>query len=204
MNAADGDPTAQAQAGPGPAAPASDPAVTLASDGSDSRPCLPRRTGLFAVIASAVLGLDILSKSLVAAYLGNHAPIRLLGGAVYLVEARNSGAAFSVGTGATIVLTVIAVVVIVVILRVASRMRSLGWAMALGLILGGALGNVIDRIFRSPGGGRGHVVDWISVFSSDGHVWPIFNAADSAVVCGAITAAVLAVVGIDIDGTRKR
>jgi signal peptidase II len=204
MNPAEGDPTAPAQAGSGSTAPAAGPAVTVASDGSDSPARRPRRIWLFAVIAIAVLGLDILSKSLVAANLGHRAPIRLLGGAVYLVEARNSGAAFSVGTGATIALTVIAIAVIVVILRVASRMRSVGWAVALGLILGGALGNVVDRIFRSPGGGRGHVVDWISVFSSDGHVWPIFNAADSAVVCGAITAAIVALVGIDIDGTRRR
>jgi signal peptidase II len=204
MSAAEGDPTAPAQAGSSPGAPASGPAVTVASARSDARARRPRRIGLFAVVAILVLGLDILSKSVVAAHLGHHAPIRLLGGAVYLVEARNSGAAFSVGTGATVVLTVIAVAVIVVILRVASRLRSLGWAVALGLILGGALGNVVDRIFRSPGGGRGHVVDWISVFSSDGHIWPIFNAADSAVVCGAITAAIVALVGIDIDGTHRR
>jgi signal peptidase II len=83
-------------------------------------------------------------------------------------------------------------------------MRSAGWAVALGLILGGALGNLTDRIFRAPGIGRGHVVDWISVFSSDGHVWPIFNLADSAVVCGAVLTAVLAIRGIDIDGRGAR
>ena len=90
--------------------------------------------------------------------------MRLLGGAIYLVQTRNSGAAFSVGTGATVVLTVVALAVVVVILRAARRMRSVGWAVALGLVLGGALGNLIDRLFRSPGVGRGHVVDWISLF----------------------------------------
>ncbi|RWR19396.1 signal peptidase II, partial [Agrococcus lahaulensis] len=34
--------------------------------------------------------------------------------------------------------------------------------MGLGLILGGALGNVIDRLARAPGPGRGHVVDFIA------------------------------------------
>jgi signal peptidase II len=138
------------------------------------------------------------------AQLSDRAPVRLLDGAVYLLETRNSGAAFSVGTGATLVLTIVALVVVAVIARAARRMRSVGWAIALGLILGGALGNLTDRLVRAPGIGRGHVVDWISLFSSDGHIWPIFNIADSAITCGAVTAGVVAVLGIELDGTRRR
>jgi len=66
------------------------------------------------------------------------------------------------------------------------------------------LGNIADRIFRAPGAGRGHVVDWISLFAKDGHVWPVFNLADSAIVCGAVLSAVLALRGIDIDGRGTR
>jgi signal peptidase II len=164
----------------------------------------PRRIALFAAVAGLALAADLISKSLVVANLRNGHTVRLLGGALYLLQTRNSGAAWSVGTGATIVLTVVAVIVVIVILRVSRRMRSIGWAVALGLILGGALGNLIDRIFRTPGSGRGHVVDWISVFSSDGHIWPVFNLADSAIVCGAVTAAIVAMLGIDIDGSRKQ
>jgi signal peptidase II len=159
---------------------------------------------VFGAVAAVVLALDVVSKVLVVAKLENHAPVRLLGGGIYLVETRNSGAAFSVGTGFTIVLTVVAVVVIGVILRTARRMRSVGWSVALGLILGGALGNLADRLFRAPGVGRGHVVDWISLFSNDGHVWPIFNLADSSIVCGAVLAGLLALNGVDIDGSRRR
>jgi signal peptidase II len=83
-------------------------------------------------------------------------------------------------------------------------MRSTAWAVALGLILGGALGNLVDRLFRAPGFGRGHVVDWISVFSDDGHIWPVFNLADSAICCGAVLAAIIAVIGIEFDGSRRR
>jgi signal peptidase II len=171
---------------------------------SELPPRPPKRVGLFAVIAVVALGLDLVSKTLVVAQLGGRPPRRLLGGALYLLETRNAGAAFSVGTGATILLTVVALVVIAVIVRAARRMRSAAWAVALGLILGGALGNLSDRLFRAPGPGRGHVVDWISLFSSDGHVWPVFNLADSAIVCGAITAAIVALLGIDFDGSRKR
>ena len=161
-----------------------------------------RTIGLFLTIAAIALGLDAVSKAIVASQLGDRAPVRLLGGAIYLVETRNSGAAFSVGTGETVVLTLVALAVVGYILRTASRMRSIGWAVALGLILGGALGNLGDRIFRAPGVFRGHVVDWISLFSSDGHVWPIFNLADSAIVCGAVLSALLALRGIDVDGGR--
>lgn len=166
-----------------------------------------RRIGLFAAVAAFALTLDIVSKALVVAKLGrDHAPVRLLGGAIYLDVARNSGAAFSLGagTGFTVVLTVIAAVVAAVIIRTARRMRSTGWAVALGLVLGGALGNLVDRIFREPGVGRGHVVDWISVFGPDGVHWPIFNLADSAICCGAVLAAILAVFGVELGGRRAR
>jgi signal peptidase II len=163
-----------------------------------------RRVELFALTALVALVVDVVSKAvLVAKVPEDHAPIRTLGGAVYVEQTRNSGAAFSLGTGFTIILTVVAVGVVVFIVRTAGRLRSLGWAVALGLILGGALGNLTDRLFRSPGVGRGHVVDWISLFGPDAKYWPIFNLADSAIVCGAVLAAVLALLGIDIDGRRQ-
>ncbi len=130
-----------------------------------------RRIRLLGAVAAAVVALDVVSKLLVVANLGaGHAPVRVLFGALYLVQTRNSGAAFSLGTGATVILTLIALVVVAVIVRTARRLRSTGWAVALGLILGGALGNLADRIFRAPGVGRGHVVDWISLFGADGRV----------------------------------
>jgi len=47
--------------------------------------------------------------------------------------------------------------------------------------LGGIFGNLTDRIFRSPGGLQGEVVDWIQIPN-----WPIFNIADMSVVSAAI------------------
>jgi signal peptidase II len=165
----------------------------------------PRRIGLFAVATLTVLILDVVSKVLVVAKLPmTHAPVRVLGGVLYLDQTRNSGAAFSLGTGFTAILTVVALAVVVVILRTASRMHSIGWALALGLILGGAIGNLSDRVFRDPGVLRGHVVDWISAFGPYGEHWPIFNIADSGIVCGAVLAAVLALLGIEFDGRNPR
>jgi signal peptidase II len=178
------------------------------TEGPADAPQLPARRPrvlLFAVVAAAVLALDVISKLLVVANLPQtHPPKRLLGGVLYLQQTRNSGAAFSLGTGFTVILTAVALAVVVFIVRTAGRMRSTGWAIALGLILGGALGNLSDRLFRSPGFLRGHVVDWLSAFGPDGKHWPIFNLADSAIVCGAITAAALALFGVDLDGRSGR
>ena len=97
------------------------------------------------------------------AQLEGREPVEILGGLVYLQLLRNPGAAFSLATGYTWVLTIVAIAVVVVIVRVARRLRSTGWAIALGLVLGGALGNLTDRLFRSPGPLQGHVVDMVSL-----------------------------------------
>ncbi|HXZ73649.1 MAG TPA: signal peptidase II, partial [Streptosporangiaceae bacterium] len=70
-------------------------------------------------------------------------------------------------------------------------------AVTLGLLLGGATGNLTDRLLRSPGLFRGDVVDWIQLPH-----WPVFNVADSAIVCGGALAVLLAARGIRLDGTR--
>jgi signal peptidase II len=164
-----------------------------------------RRAVLVLVLAAAVLVLgDVLSKYLVVAHLSHHPPVRLLGGAVYLTLTRNSGAAFSLGTGVTFVFPVVSLLVMGWIGWMARQLRSVPWAVALGLILGGALGNVADRIFRAPGFMVGHVVDFISVFSPDGHYFAIFNVADSALSCGVVLAILLELTGRRRDGTRVR
>jgi signal peptidase II len=164
----------------------------------------PVRVGVFGAAAALVLLADLASKVAVVAALEGKAPVRLLGGALYLDVARNSGAAFSLGTGMTVILTAVAIAVVVVIVRVAGRLRSVGWAIALGMVLGGAVGNLLDRILRAPGVFRGHVVDWISVFGANGAHYPIFNLADSGIVCGGILAMLLVLRGIDIEGRRER
>lgn len=161
-----------------------------------------RRTTLLAVTAFAVLAADLVTKLIAVEVLADRPPLRLLGGLLYLTEARNSGAAFSFAQGATVLFTAVAVVVVAVIVRTASRLRSAQWALCLGLILGGAAGNLADRLFRSPGPLRGEVIDWISVLDPHGRVWPIFNIADSAIVCGGILAVVLAALGYEVDGRR--
>jgi signal peptidase II len=145
-------------------------------------------------VAVVVLALDIVSKTIVVATLSDRTPIRLLGGLLTLRESRNPGAAFSIGPGDTILFTAIAVGVIAFIVRTARRIYSLPWAIALGLLLGGATGNLTDRIFRAPGPFRGWVVDWIQIPH-----WPVFNLADSSIVCGGALMVLLAARGHRLD-----
>lgn len=158
---------------------------------------LSRPTRLLAIVAALALLADLITKVLVVAQLEGRAPIRLLGGALLLSVGRNPGAAFSFAEGATIVFTAVAVIVSVVIIRTARRLGSSAWGVSLGLLLGGALGNLVDRLFRSPGVGRGAVVDFI-----DFRVWPVFNLADSAIVVGGLLAVLLSLRGVELDGSR--
>lgn len=171
---------------------------------SDAAPATANRVRLLAVIAAAVLVADIITKTIAVAQLEGQEPVRILGGLIYLQLLRNPGAAFSMATGFTWILSVIAIGVVVIIVRVARRLRSTDWAVALGLVLGGALGNLVDRIFRAPGPLRGHVVDMVSPFAPNGEAFAVFNGADSAITCGGVLLVVLALLGHELDGSHHR
>ena len=162
------------------------------------RPVKHQRRLLLFVIAGAVLATDLLTKILAVANIEPGRPVWLIGDLVSLRLVRNPGAAFSMATGMTWLLTLVAVGVVIGVVRIGRTLRSPWWALGLGLVLGGALGNLVDRFFRAPGVMQGHVVDFVSV-----GWWPVFNVADSGIVCGAILLVVLTLIGLEPDGTRK-
>ena len=100
------------------------------SDQPDAAPAAASATAnrvrLLAAIAVAVLVADIITKTIAVAQLEGREPVRILGGLIYLQLLRNPGAAFSMATGFTWILSVIAIAVVVVIVRVARRLRSTG------------------------------------------------------------------------------
>jgi signal peptidase II len=158
-----------------------------------------RRLRLLLSVAATVLILDIISKVLAVKFLTPGVPVSIIGDTVTWTLVRNSGAAFSMATGYTWVLTLVAVGVVVGIIWMGRRLVSPWWAVGLGMILGGALGNLVDRFFRSPGPLRGHVVDFLSI-----GWWPVFNVADPAVVGGAILLVGLSLLGYDYDSSERR
>lgn len=166
---------------------------------------LPRRRGLLLImVALVVLAADIITKAVVVATLEGERPVKLLGGFAYLQLVRNPGAAFSMATGMTWVLTLIAIAVVGAIVWIMPKLRSVGWAIGLSLVLAGALGNLSDRIFRAPGPLRGHVVDFVSLFEPNGNAWPVFNVADSSIVIGGGLIVLMALLGKEYDGSSTR
>ena len=164
-----------------------------------SMPVPRRRVRLLLSVAAAVLTLDVITKVLAVKWLTPGQPVSIIGDTVTWTLVRNSGAAFSMATGYTWVLTLVATGVVVGIIWMGRRLVSPWWAVGLGMILGGALGNLVDRFFRSPGPLRGHVVDFLSI-----GWWPVFNVADPAVVGGAILLVGLSLFGYDFDTVERR
>ncbi|WP_328590570.1 signal peptidase II [Rhodococcus spongiicola] len=165
---------------------------------SDLPSSVPQRMmRMLVAIAAVILGFDLLTKALAVAFIDPTDPVRIIGDTVTLTLVRNPGAAFSMATGMTWLLTLVAVGVVIGVIRMGRSLGSPWWALGLGLVLGGALGNLVDRIFRSPGPFQGHVVDFVSV-----GWWPVFNVADSAIVCGAILLVALTLFGVEPSGSR--
>lgn len=165
-------------------------------------PAGPKRIRLLIAVALTVLGGDVATKVLAVARIDPQQPVVVPGGFLELRLLRNPGAAFSLATGMTWLLTIVAVVVVVVIVRMARRLRSSGWAWGLGLVLGGAIGNLADRLFRAPGPLQGRVVDFVALVHDGRSIWPVFNVADSCIITGGALLVLMAFLGREPDGSR--
>ena len=142
-------------------------------------------------VAAGVIVIDQLTKWLVVTHLKPVGSVQVLGSFLKFTYTENTGAAFSIGTGYTWIFAIIAVVVAVVIIRSARKLASAWWAVALGGLLGGAVGNLLDRLLREPGFGRGYVVDFIQF-----PYFAIFNVADMAVTGSAVLMVLLSIKGV--------
>ncbi len=142
-------------------------------------------------IALLVLAADQVSKSAVLAA----DPHGGSGGLVSVRLVRNTGASFGIGAGHPLLITLTAAVVLAAAVVLLARTRSRATALSLAAVTGGAAGNLADRLLRSPGLGRGAVVDWIHVAG-----YPAtFNIADIAIRLGALCALIAV-----ISGSRSR
>ncbi len=178
------------------------PPETVDHDAHADRPPATRRRRLFALLAvvavvayasdqlTKLVALDVLADGQSRPFIGDVIRFQLIG---------NPGAALSLGAGNTWIMTIIAVVVLVAIVYVSKDLGSRAWALALGLLLGSALGNLTDRFVRPPGGGQGHVVDFL-----DYHGLFIGNVADIWIVGAAGLIVVLAILGVGVDGRREK
>lgn len=149
------------------------------------------------IVAITWIVLDQVSKTWAEQALEGRPPVPVVGELLQFRLVYNSGAAFSMGTGNTWVFTVLASVVVVALLWTSRKVGHPGWAVALALLIGGAGGNLVDRLTREPGFGRGHVVDFFALPN-----FPVFNVADIGITCAAVLIAVLALRGESIEGAQ--
>jgi signal peptidase II len=176
-----------------------DPASGTVSPGAVVDPAVARRNFVVVLALGSVWVLiDQLTKIWAVDALTDREPVPVVGELLQLRLLYNPGAAFSLGTGSTWIFTVLATVVVVIIIWQARHLGSRGWAIALGLLLGGAAGNLVDRLTREPGFGRGYVVDFLALPN-----FPVFNVADIGITCAATLIILLALRGIGLDGRRE-
>ena len=150
--------------------------MDLPSKGASIRTANPLR--LF-VTAFIIVLSDQVVKKVVTTVMELGESVDVIGSFVRFTRTANTGAAFGMMRGRSIVFIIISAVASIAIAasyRQISRLRPLEQA-AFGLIMGGALGNLVDRIRI------GAVVDFINIGVGDLR-WPYFNVADSAITIG--------------------
>lgn len=128
----------------------------------------------FWTTAGVILVLDRLSKLWIMSHIQLGDSWVLINGILNLTYLHNRGAAFGIMQGKAWLFLILAAIVIAAAVYYNSKYQPERWIQyALALIVGGALGNLIDRVMYQS------VVDFISV-----GWFPVFNVADSAIVCG--------------------
>jgi signal peptidase II len=140
-----------------------------------------RDYALLLLMAGIIIGIDQWTKMLVRSKLefgAIWAPWDWLLPYARIVHWNNSGAAFGILQGQSLLFTILAFLVTGVIIYYFPRVSSRDWTlrMAMGLQLGGAVGNLVDRLTM-----KGNVTDFISVGS-----FAVFNVADASITVGVV------------------
>jgi len=143
------------------------------------------------LIALIIVFADQGTKILVKETMMLHDTIPVMGSTIQLTYIENPGMAFGIrffethpfwGRWFFSIVSIVASVGLIWYIHL-TRTEKMIYRSSLGLILGGAVGNLIDRVIF------GRVVDFMDVDIPDMlgmQRWPVFNIADSAVVCGMI------------------
>ena len=144
---------------------------------------------LLLALAAVVLVLDQATKFWIAAHIAfdpfhSHAigsDREVISGFFYLIHIGNTGAAWSMFTGRSVLLAALAAGTLVAIYfwRHSLGLKQPVAQVCFGLLCGGIVGNLIDRLLH------GHVIDFIDLHFGS-YVYPTFNVADSGICVGVI------------------
>ncbi len=135
--------------------------------------------GLALALALSVFLADQISKRLIQSWLQPGESISAIPGILRISYTRNDGGAFGIlGGQSSLLLIGSAVAVAFVLWMLFHGPPAHATALGCGLILGGAAGNLLDRL------ATGDVVDVLDLEFWPLREWPVFNAADIAIVLG--------------------
>lgn len=123
---------------------------------------------------------DQLTKLWAADVLKNGSSIKILGNFLCFTYAENKGAAFSILQNQRIFFLIITILMLIFLGYIYFKTKNISnlSKLSIAMISGGAIGNFIDRLRL------GYVVDFIDVRFGSFYNFPVFNIADSFVVCG--------------------
>ncbi len=131
----------------------------------------------FIVFAIFIILFDQASKLYIqqSMYIGESIPVvQGIFHITYIENPRTSFGLFEYSSFFFVIAVLISVILVILIYKKIIFKNDSFMYIPLTLVLGGAVGNLIDRIRID-----GKVIDFI-----DFRIWPVFNFADSAIVCG--------------------
>ena len=141
-------------------------------------------------ISLLVVLIDQVVKTIITMNLSLYSSIEVIDNFFNITYVRNTGAAWSILSGNTLLLVFISLMSLVMIYLYFIKDRKLSKieVISYGLLVGGIIGNLIDRIVR------GYVIDYLD-FKIIGYSFPIFNIADICIVISIILICINLVVG---------
>ena len=139
------------------------------------------------IIIIILLALDRVSKILLAPYLAGKGMVTLIPGVLGLELCENTGAAWSILSNATWLLSIFstAATVFLIYLLLVRKPKSVILKAAMILIIAGGIGNLYDRIVY------GAVIDFFKFLFIN---FPVFNVADCCITAGAALAIIYMIV----------
>ena len=151
---------------------------------------------LYLILAALLVALDQAVKFLVRAHIPLGGSLPVLPGVLDLTYVQNTGAAFSLFSQHTWLLTLLSGVVSVVLVICLGKRVLPHWSgmLALALLLGGAVGNFIDRLLF------GFVTD---MFATTFVNFAVFNVADVGVVLGGVLLCLHLIVFFGREGKKE-
>lgn len=140
-----------------------------------------------AIIIIISVVFDQVTKFWAADVLKDGVSIKIIGNFLRLNYAENNGAAFSILQNQRMFFLIVTVIMLVFLGFIYFKTKNISKLskLSIAMITGGAIGNFIDRLRL------GYVIDFIDVRFGNFYNFPIFNIADSFVVCGTILMIIL-------------